>query len=309
MLDLLKRRIVDQHTAVTGRHDDPEIFGGPAGDPGLLGPDSISWEIHGDIASMAVAGPAAIIMEIMHPSVMAGVDDMSSYREQPFRRARTTAGYVVTTTFAATAAAESEIARVRRMHERVNGARPDGTPYEAMDPDLIGWVHTCIPWAIMSAFDRYCRPLAPDERDRYLAEQAIIGRLGGAGDIPETAEDLTAYVEAMRPKLAITEQTRTFFRFLHDAPFGPDLPAPLARRLRVLVLQGSMALLPAWAAELTGFRAGTAAERAAAEANIRINAGLLRWAFGVPPFKALALARVRRGAAPVAAPGELAEVS
>lgn len=304
MLEPLKHRIVAEHQAITGTHDEPEIFGEPAGDPGLLGPDSISWEIHGDIASMAVAGPAAIVMEIMHPSVMAGVHDLSSYREQPFRRARTTAGYVVTTTFASTAMAESEIARVRRMHERVNGTRPDGEPYEAMDPALIGWVHTCIPWAIMEAFHRYRRPLSEAERDRYLAEQAIIGRLGGAGDIPETYADLQDYVESVRPHLVVNEQTRTFFSFLLAAPFGPKLPEPLARRLKLLTMQGSMSLLPEWTAELTGFRPGTRVERLAADANVRLNAHALRWAFGTPPFKALALQRV--GGEVAAASGELA---
>lgn len=301
MLDVVRRRIVADHNAIAGRHDDPAIFGGPPGDPGLLGPGSMSWELHGDVASMAVAGPAAIVMEIMHPSVMAGVNDLSSYREQPFKRARTTAGYVIATTFASTAMAESEIARVRRMHERVTGTRPDGTPYRAMDPELIGWVHTCIPWAIMAAFERYHRPLSPAERDRYLAEQADIGRRAGATDIPETAGDLAEYVEAMRPTLAITEQTRTFFRFLMDAPFGPKLPAPIARRLKLLAVQGSMGVLPDWTAELTGFRPGSAAERAVADANLRVNAHALRWAFGTPPYKALALARTQGQGAPAAA--------
>ncbi|MFA9272417.1 MAG: oxygenase MpaB family protein [Baekduiaceae bacterium] len=298
MLDPVKQRIVADHTAITGRHDEPDIYGEPPGDPGLLGPDSISWEIHGDIASLAIAGPAAIVMEIMHPSVMAGVHDMSSYREDPFRRARNTAGYVVTTTFASTARAESEIARVRRMHERVNGVRPDGEPYEAIDPDLIGWVHTCIPWAVMAAFDRYCRPLSAEERDRYLAEQAIIGRLGGAGDIPETYADLQDYIGRFRPHLAVNEQTRSFIEFLVTAPFGPKLPEPLARRLKLLTVQGSMTLLPAWTGELTGLRTGGPLDRTAAEVSLQLNVRALRWAFGTPAYKALALARVRGEAAP-----------
>lgn len=309
MLEPVKQRIVADHTAITGRHDEPDIYGAPLGDPGLLGPDSISWEIHGDIASLAIAGPAAIVMEILHPSVMAGVHDLSSYREDPFRRARTTAGYVVTTTFASTAMAESEIARVRRMHERVNGVRPDGETYEAMDPDLIGWVHTCIPWAVMAAFERYCRPLTTEERDRYLAEQAVIGRMGGAGDIPETYAELQDYIELFRPKLAVNEQTRTFFEFLLTAPFGPKLPGPLDRRLKLLTMQGSMALLPAWTGELTGFRAAGRLDRMAAEASFQLNARALRWAFGTPDYKALALARVRREAAPGVASDELAAVS
>ena len=180
----------------------------------------MSWEIHSDIASVAIAGTAAITMELLHPSVMAGVSDLSSYRTEPLRRARNTAGYVIVTTFGSTEAAEGVIARVRRMHERVSGERPDGIPYRATDPELIGWVHTSIPWMVMRAFERYNRPLSPAERDRYLAEQAVIGHKGGAGPIPETAAELDEYVEAMRPQLAVTEQTREFFEFLIDSADG-----------------------------------------------------------------------------------------
>ncbi len=73
------------------------------------------------------------------------------------------------------------------MHSRVNGVRPDGVAYRALDPELIGWVHTCIPWAVMTAYDRFNRALTDEEKGRYLAEQAVIGRMSGAGEIPETA--------------------------------------------------------------------------------------------------------------------------
>ena len=70
----LKASIVAQIEAAGGRHDEPEIYDGPPGDPGIGGgPGSISWEINGDLASLIVGGTAAIIMEILHPSVMAGV--------------------------------------------------------------------------------------------------------------------------------------------------------------------------------------------------------------------------------------------
>ena len=72
--EALRRSIVQQIEEAGGRHDEPDIYGGPAGDPGIGGgPGSISWEINGDLASLVVGGTAAIIMEVLHPSVMAGV--------------------------------------------------------------------------------------------------------------------------------------------------------------------------------------------------------------------------------------------
>jgi uncharacterized protein (DUF2236 family) len=287
-VDLLKQIIVDDHVRQIGRHDQPAVFGGEPGDPGLIGPGSVSWEIHSDVAAIAIGGVGAIVMEILHPSVMAGMQDLPGYREDPFRRGRTTYGYVVTTTFGNTRAATRLIAAVKRMHERVNGVRPDGVPYRALDPELIGWVHTCIPWAVMTAYERFNRPLGDDEKSRYLAEQAVIGRMGGAGDIPETAAELEDYVEEMRPKLTVNEQTREFFEFLLTSPFGVRLPGPLSRPMNRFQLESGMSLMPRWAQRLTGFEPSELARRTLHEPSLHAFARTLRWAFGTPPFRALA---------------------
>jgi len=293
----IKRRIVDDFAKLSGRHDDPRMYGGPAGDPGLIGAGSVSWEVNGDIASVAVAGVPAIVLEIMHPSVIAGVQDLSSYRDDPFRRARTTLGYVLGTTFGNTEAATGLIERVKRVHARINGTRPDGVPYRALDPELIAWVHTCIPWMIMSAFERYRRPLSPRERDRYLSEQAVIGRMGGADSVPESMAELDDFVERMRPKLGVNEQTREFFEFLLTAPFGPSLPASLDRAAHRLAVHAGMSLAPAWARRLTGFDHSALAQVALVEPYLRLDTRSLRWAFGTPPHLAMARERAEAGAA------------
>jgi len=287
-----KKSIVRAFEAAVGRHDEPEIYGGERGDAGLTGPGSMSWEIHSDVGAIAAAGLSAIIMEILHPSVMAGVYDQSDYRTQSARRARNTFGYVIVTTFGNTAAAERTINRVRRMHEHVNGTRPDGTAYRAMDPDLIGWVHNAIPWAIMEAFDRYTRPLTTAEKNRYLAEQAVIGRMGGAGDVPETVDQLRDYVEAMRPKLAVTKQTVEFIDFLGGVTGGPDSATGLDRFNRRGGLHASMSLMPEWAQRMTGLHHHPLAQRLYFDPSTRMTSGLLRWAFGTPVYRQLADARV-----------------
>ena len=168
-LNLVKRRIADDFLSQVGNHDQREIFAEPAGDPGLIGPGTVSWKLHSDVSAVATAGIASIIMELLHPSVMAGVGQQSNYREQPYRRARTTFGWVITNTFGNTKAAEKLIERVKRMHSRVNGTRDDGVPYRALDPELIAWVHTMIPWGVMTAYEKFNGPLTTAEKDTYLA--------------------------------------------------------------------------------------------------------------------------------------------
>jgi uncharacterized protein (DUF2236 family) len=286
-----KLRIADEIEVSGGRHDEVSIYGGEPGDPGLAGgPGSVSWEIHGDLATLAVAGTAAILMEVLHPSVMAGVSAHSSYRTDPLRRARNTLGYVLRTTFGSTPAATRVIEGVKQVHRRVVGERPDGTPYQALDPELIAWVHTCIPWAVMAAYERIRRPLEPEERDRYLQEQAVIGRMGGADRVPETVGELEAYVERMRPRLAMTEQTRDFLDFL--AGRTDDLAVGAWERLdRWASIRASMSLMPEWARRLTGTHAPGWVQRIWLQPADRLKAGLVRWAYRELPCKRMALAR------------------
>ncbi len=177
-MNVLQRRIVENFAKSAGRHDDPAVFGGPPGDPGLIGPESISWEINADIAAVAQAGLPAIVLEILHPSVIAGVEDHSSYRQDPFRRSRTTLGYVLTTTFGNTEAATGVIEHVRHIHSFVTGIRPDGIAYRALDPELIAWVHTCIPWMILRTYERTNRPLV-GVREESLSCRTGSGRPDG----------------------------------------------------------------------------------------------------------------------------------
>jgi uncharacterized protein (DUF2236 family) len=295
----LRSRIRAQMEEAVGAHDEPDIYATPRGDPGLTGPGSMSWEINSDMGVVAAAGIGAIIMEILHPAVMAGVHDMSAYRTQPERRTRTTFGYVVATTFGSTEAATALINRVRRMHERVNGVAPDGRAYRAMDPELIGWVHNAIPWAIMTAYDAYHRPLRVEEKNRYLAEQAVIGKMSGAGDVPTTVGELEEYVEAIRPRLAVNEQTLEFLQFVAGPHEGPYRVGDLERRQRTLSMRASMALLPVWARQLVGLDHTDLGRRLWYRPTTRLNVSLIRWAYGVPACRRLAEERCAGvGAAP-----------
>ncbi|MDQ6938035.1 MAG: DUF2236 domain-containing protein, partial [Actinomycetota bacterium] len=89
-----------------------------AADRGLFGPDSVTWRIHGDPA-MALAGFRALLLQAVHPLVMAGFDANSGYRDDPWGRLQRTGEWVATVTFGTTEQAESAGARLRRIHARL----------------------------------------------------------------------------------------------------------------------------------------------------------------------------------------------
>jgi uncharacterized protein (DUF2236 family) len=301
MLEQLKASIVSQIEEGGGRHDEPAFYDGDPGDPGLAGgPDSMSWEINGDLASLVVGGTAAIIMEVLHPSVMAGVFTQSSYRTEPLRRARNTLGYVLRTTFGSTPAATRVIEAVKNVHRRIGGTRADGVPYQALDPELIGWVHTCIPWAVMRAYETYNRPLTVEEKDRYLREQAPIGRMAGADWVPESVAELDDYVERMRPYLAMNDQTVEFVGFLAGRVGDQNLSAK-ERFDRWMGIRASMGLMPEWARRMTGTYAPDLVQRALFVPSDWLKATVVRWAYPELPCKTMAIRRARRLAASAAA--------
>jgi hypothetical protein len=70
------------------------------GDPGLFGPDSVSWRVHSDL-SMLVGGVRSLLVQALHPLAMTGVARHSNFRDDPLGRLARTGAYVGVTTFGA----------------------------------------------------------------------------------------------------------------------------------------------------------------------------------------------------------------
>ena len=85
---------------------------------GLFAPDSVAWRVHIDVTGMMVGGIAALMLQMLHPKVLAGVWDHSGFRDDMNARLRGTARFIAQTTFETRASAEAQIARVRHIHDR-----------------------------------------------------------------------------------------------------------------------------------------------------------------------------------------------
>ncbi|MEM8922792.1 MAG: oxygenase MpaB family protein [Actinomycetota bacterium] len=211
-------------------------------DPGLFGPSSVAWRVHGEM-SMLIGGLRALLLQTLHPLAMAGVAEHSDYRHDPLGRLNRTGRFIGATTFGNTATAEQMIGIVRVIHDRVEGMAPDGRPYSANDPHLLGWVHVTEVDSFLRAYDRYgAGRLTDAERDRYVAEMAEVGHRLGAEDLPTDMTSLAASLDAYRAECVYGRQAKEAMRFLM-AP-----PLPLATRGPYSVIAaGSIALLPRWA--------------------------------------------------------------
>ncbi|PZQ56344.1 MAG: histidine kinase [Phenylobacterium zucineum] len=290
----LRQAIIGQVRQLVGGTGDDTVERNRA-DTGLFGPDSACWKVHGDFTSMMVGGIAALFLQMLHPGPLAGVWDHSNFRHDMLGRLRRTARFIAGTTYGDVAEAQALIDRVRAVHAQVAGTLPDGPPYAADDPDLLVFVHVAEVSQFLAAYVRYVDPaFPPAEQDRYYGEVAEIARRLGAPDPPRTRAEVAAYLRARRPHLRYDDRTAAVAQALLTQP-APSLAAAPAM---ALAFDAAKDLLPAWAADLHGFRL-SAPRRIAVRAGVHGLSRTMRWA-----LTNSAEARARRRAAELA--GELA---
>ena len=227
-------------------------------DPGLFGPDSVTWRIHGDL-SMALGGLRALLLQALHPLAMAGVSEHSDFRTDPWGRLLRTAEYVATVTYGTTDEARRAGARVRGVHRRLHGVESEsGTPYQVSDPHLLLWVHCAEVDSFLTAYRRCGARLRRGQGDAYLVEQVRAAALVGIdpSQVPTSTGALRQYFESMRPELRVTAASRRALMFVLRPPM--PLPAQPARPAWVGLASIAFGLLPGWARRMYGPAAVTA---------------------------------------------------
>ncbi|MFJ8659811.1 oxygenase MpaB family protein [Streptomyces sp. NPDC093795] len=253
------------------------IHGTPG--PRWFGPDRPIRVVHGD-ASMYIGGLAALLLQSLHPTAMAAVAAHSGFQGDPWGRLQRTSTFLAVTTFGTSEDAEAAVARVREVHGRIHGTTPEGVPYHASDPHLLGWVHVAETACFLRAHQRYGRaPLGPVAADGYVADMAQVARRLGVERPPGTRAALTARLTEYRPELRATPASRSAARFLLSEP---PLPA-LARLPYRFLAAAAVELLPAWARAALDPPAATRLMLPLARPGGRAITGALRWVIMAPP--------------------------
>ncbi|MBH3345362.1 DUF2236 domain-containing protein [Pseudomonas parafulva] len=273
-MEALRRRIEKQAMSLTGLALGQLDLESPKGDPGLFGPNSISWRVHGDFPSMLVGGISALMLQLLHPLALAGVWDHSNFRHDLIGRLRRTSQFISGTTFGATEDAHWLIEKVRRIHLQVEGTALDGRPYAASDPHLLTWVHVAEVSSFLAAHLRYRNPrLSLADQDAYYQEIALIAERLGAHDVPRSRREVAHYLHEMRPQLSCDARSQEVIGILLNAP----APSRLAKPVGKLMLHAGIELLPQWAQQQLGLEQGHWQKRLI-RLGVHGTAPVLRWA-------------------------------
>ena len=181
--------------------------GRPAVDPtaNVFGPASITWRINRESAILA-GGGCALLLQVAHPLVAAGVVAHSRFRTEPLQRLRNTLELMLTIVFSTGGAAIAAIREIEQRHARVRGTLetaigtyPRGTPYDANDPVLMFWVLATLIDTALRVYEMLIGPLSPAEKAEYYEESKVTARLFGIPEasIPRTWSQFRRYVTGM----------------------------------------------------------------------------------------------------------------
>ena len=224
--------------------------------------------VNGEIA-VVLAWGRAILLQVAHPLVAAGVAEHSDFGQGSLsylRRSYHTISAMLELTYGEPAVVRRRAAAINRIHERIHGRLQDetdrfgaGTFYSATDPALLVWVHATLVESQLLSYELFVGSLSDGDKDAYCAEAAETGPLLGIPRslVPDTATGLASYLEAMLASDEI-EVTTTAQQLARALLFPPGI------LLRSMLAPGRLltaGMLPAAIREAYQFSWGPTRER------------------------------------------------
>ncbi len=185
---------------------------------GLFDPSGVFWRVNRE-SVLLIGGGTALLMQVAHPKIAAGVAHHSDFRERPIRRLYRTIKVMQDIIYGDRATALATAESIRQIHARVNGKLSEstslfavGTSYSAEDPELVLWVYATLIDTMMRAYSTFVQPLSVAEAQAFYRESRTIAILFGAPDelVPSTLDEFRVYFNEMvaGPTLEITPTAR-----------------------------------------------------------------------------------------------------
>lgn len=194
------------------------------------GPESPVWRYASDIRLYATAG-YALLLQVAHPTVGAGVAQYSNFEEDPWGRLLRTLDYVHGSVYGGPQLAGEIGRRVREMHRHIKGHRPDGTRYHALEPHAYAWVHATLAHTFVEGHRRLGGGMSDETAAELWRDWLRVGRLIGVRerDLPADWSEFGAYFdEVVRTELVADPTVERVLTTLRrpKRPL-PAIPRPL----------------------------------------------------------------------------------
>jgi uncharacterized protein (DUF2236 family) len=241
---------------VWGRGDEEGYF--PRG-------SSVLRRVHEERLVGLLYGQRALCIGALAPLNYIGTSEHSYARLTPFRRLAHTGQAFEQIYFGSRAEADHVLARVRRLHEGVKGELLEdagvfqaGTPYSALDPELMLWTVAVIADSAQLFYELFVGRLSDSEREALWQDYVRFAELFGMPReaAPASYEEYRAYWHGKLAsrEMFLTEEARYVgYVTAFEIPFRRiDQPA---KRVHDLIMLGS---LPPRVRELYGLRYGRA---------------------------------------------------
>lgn len=216
-----------------------------------LGRDSISWKVNSEPLVFA-GGGRALLMQVAHPGVGAGVEQHSTYARDPWGRLFRTVDVMMKLSFGSPEQSARQQRMLDKMHRRVRGTTDLGRPYSAHDTDLQIWVWATLVDTALTIYERVRGRLDDAERAVFYDESKLVAYGCGVpeGACPPTFADFRRYIdEVVERDLHVTPSARA----VATASMVPPLPWVLADVAAVPNQLVTVGLLPASLRDRYGF--------------------------------------------------------
>jgi uncharacterized protein (DUF2236 family) len=205
---------------------------------GHFAPESVIRRVGNEPLVPLLGGGPAVLLQVAHPLVAAGIVRHSAYEEDLWKRFMRTMGTLYLIVFGSRREADRAGEIVRAVHAAVHGRTeeplgpfPAGTFYSAADPQLMLWVHATLVETSLAVVQRFAGVLTEAEQEAYYQEMGVVARVFGVPSavIPRTFADFREYFAARLdgPEIRVTAPARDVA--------GAILHAPLPRPLRAAV--------------------------------------------------------------------------
>lgn len=203
---------------------------------GYFAPESVIRRVGSSPVTPFLGGGTAVLLQVAHPLVAAGVAEHSDFRRDLWQRLARTLRALYLITFGTKDEADRAAGAVQAVHAHVHGRTreplghfPAGTPYAANDPELMLWVHATLVEASLNAYQRFHQRLTPDEQERYYREMAIVARIFGTPEsiIPRRLHDFREYFRGQieSDAIEVTHTAQEIADVILEAPLPLALQA------------------------------------------------------------------------------------